>query len=626
MIGSVLNHYKIVRHLGSGGMGDVYQAEDTKLHRQVALKLLPQEMAEDAERRERFQREAKAVAALDHPNIVSIYSVEEADGYQFLVLQLAEGESLHELLSRGRLPLQKALEVCQQVAAALEAAHNVGIVHRDLKPSNVMVTSSGRAKVLDFGIAKDLGAQHAPDATRTPTEHLTETGHILGTAPYMSPECVRGESPDKSADIWAFGCVLYETLSGNRAFDRKTFADTMAAIIEGEPDWEKLPAETPANVRLLVQRCLHKDHRRRVHDITGPRIEIEHALDELRGAISAPSMSYPVPAALTRSAPPVIIAAISAVALTAAALVAWSVWPSGVDDAATSGVGASGPVEAVRLTELPGEELFPSLNPSGSSFVYARAIPGTNLDDIWIQNVGGTRPVNLTEGSGADNSQPAFSRDGQRIAFRSERAGGGVFFMAADGGFPTQLTDEGYNPSWSADGNTIVYATESTGDETRFGFSELWAVDAATPMEPRLITIGDAAEPSFSPDGNRIVYWAISEENLESDLWTIDASGDDPVQLTADEHEDTSPVWAPDGHIYFLSDRGGNIGLWRLSVDAETGEALGEPSAITTDTAADSHLSVSADGSRLAYVSHRGGQSLERIAFDDGAGDPRHLR
>ena len=615
MIGSVLNHYKIVRHLGSGGMGDVYQAEDTKLHRQVALKLLPQEMADDPERRERFRREAKAVAALDHPNIVSIYSVEEADGQQFLVLQLAEGESLDELLSQGPLPLVKALEISQQVASALEAAHQAGIVHRDLKPSNVVVTADGRAKVLDFGIAKDLGTQPDPDATRTPTEHLTQTGHIVGTAPYLSPECIRGETPDKRADIWSFGCLMYEVLTGKRAFDRETFADTLAAIIEVEPDWDYLPAAAPPNVQLLVQSCLRKEPKRRVHDITGAKIEIEEALDVLRGVISAPSMAHPVPRGLKRPMRPATVGAVSAALIATGALVVWSLWPGG--ERAGSGSIAAGAAEATKLTDIRGEEKFPSLNPAGANFVYTLTAPGTDTSGIWVQNIGGTRPVNLTERSGADDTQPAFSPDGQRIAFRSERAGGGIFYMAADGGFPTQLTDDGYNPAWSPDGQTVVYATESTTDSTRFGFSEFWAVDLAMPMQPRLITAGDAAQPSYSPTGDRIAYWAISEETLESDIWTMSASGENPIRLTSDEYEDWNPVWSPTGDIYFLSDRGGGVSLWRVPVDPETGQTEGEPAPVTgAESGIDAHISVSGDGSQIAYVSHRGGHSLERIAFD----------
>ena len=276
MVGRTLSHYRILEKIGSGGMGEVYLAEDTKLSRKVALKILPPEMA-TGERRMRFEREAKAVAALDHPNIVTIYSVEESDGVPFYTMQLVKGKTLSELIPKKGLPLNKFFEIAIPLADAVSAAHEQGIIHRDLKPANVLLTAKGGVKVLDFGIAKNTTLDANVGATAQAT-NLTTNGTLMGTPPYMSPEQIRGEEADKRADIWSFGCVLYEALTGKRAFDRETVADTLAAIIERHPDYDTLPPDVPPSIRQLVRRCLEKDQRDRLRDIGDARIEIKQAL------------------------------------------------------------------------------------------------------------------------------------------------------------------------------------------------------------------------------------------------------------------------------------------------------------------------------------------------------------
>ena len=282
MIDSGLGHYEIIESLGAGGMGEVYRAHDGRLKRDVALKVLPENFADDPERLARLEREAHLLAALNHSNIATIYSLEEAGDTRFLVMELVKGQSLEALLADGPLPIDEALDICRQIAEALEAAHKQGIIHRDLKPANVLVTSEGQAKVLDFGLAKTIERADAEsDLSHSPTITIaaTEAGVILGTAPYMSPEQVRGRRLDKRADIWAFGCVLFEALTGEKAFNRETVADTLAAILEVEPLWDDLPAATPAAIRQLIGRCLRKNPKRRLHDIADARIEIEEALE-----------------------------------------------------------------------------------------------------------------------------------------------------------------------------------------------------------------------------------------------------------------------------------------------------------------------------------------------------------
>ena len=280
MIGKPLNHYQILEQLGSGGMGDVYRARDTKLDRDVAIKILPADLAEDAERLARFEREAKLLAALNHPSVAAIYGLEEAGGIRFLVLELVHGETLERRLSKGPLPVEQAIEFCRQIAEALEVAHKQRIVHRDLKPANVIITPEGRAKVLDFGIAKVDRPSERNGQTAIATD-LTAAGTLIGTAPYMSPEQVRGTTVDTLSDIWAFGCVLYEALAGKRVFARETVADTLAAILEVEPDWNALPEATPPAALALLRRCLRKDSDRRLHSIADARIEIEELQQRL---------------------------------------------------------------------------------------------------------------------------------------------------------------------------------------------------------------------------------------------------------------------------------------------------------------------------------------------------------
>jgi serine/threonine protein kinase len=267
--GSRIGAYEIVSPLGVGGMGEVYRARDTKLNRNVAIKVLPDLFASDPERLARFQREAQVLALLNHPNIAHIYGLEESNGVRALVMELVEGPTLADRIARAPIPLREALSIAKQIAEALDAAHEKAIVHRDLKPANVALTGAGIVKVLDFGLAKAALVEASAQLTHSPTVIAGGTleGTILGTAPYMSPEQARGQALDKRTDIWAFGCVLYEMLTGRAAFARATVSDTIAAILEREPDWDALPASTPASIKSLIQRSLEKDVRRRLRDI-----------------------------------------------------------------------------------------------------------------------------------------------------------------------------------------------------------------------------------------------------------------------------------------------------------------------------------------------------------------------
>src|SRR5262249_52569801 len=280
-IGQHLGSYEITALLGEGGMGQVCRARDDKLKRDVAVKILPDEFSRDADRLSRFQREAEMLASLNHANIAAIYDLQQANGLRFLVLELVEGQTLGERMSAGPIPMDEALTIVKQICEALEAAHEKGIVHRDLKPANVKITPEGVVKVLDFGLAKAMAGPLAnPVLSNSPTLSLaaTQAGVILGTAAYMSPEQAKGKSVDKRADIWAFGVVLYEMLTGRALYSGETVSETMAHVMMKDPDWDALPANTPPSLRDLLRRCMVKDPRRRIRDIGDVRI----ALEELR--------------------------------------------------------------------------------------------------------------------------------------------------------------------------------------------------------------------------------------------------------------------------------------------------------------------------------------------------------
>jgi serine/threonine protein kinase len=282
MIGKRLGHYRVGEQLDGGGMGAVYLADDLSLDRKIALKLLPDAFTGDPERMARFEREAKLLASLNHPNIAAIYGLEQADEKRFLVLELVEGETLAQRLSKGPLPVEESLGVCRQIAEGLEAAHEKRVIHRDLKPANVMITTGDKVKILGFGLAKALADEtQSVDSSRslTITEAMTRPGVILGTAAYMSPEQAKGKAVDKRADIWAFGCILYECLTGKKAFEGETIAETLASILKGDPDWQALPETTPPNTQFVIRRCLAKDANSRFHNAANMRILIEERRD-----------------------------------------------------------------------------------------------------------------------------------------------------------------------------------------------------------------------------------------------------------------------------------------------------------------------------------------------------------
>jgi len=624
LVGSTIGAHEVISELGRGGMGVVYLGRDTRLGRSVAIKALPKEFAGDADRLARFRREARTLALLNHPAVAQVFGLEEAEGAQFLVMEFVEGESLAAALARGPLEIDEALRIGSQVASGVEAAHDQGVIHRDLKPGNVIVTPDGRSKVLDFGLAREMEARgssldlsHSPTAT-LPTGRAgrTQAGQVMGTVAYMSPEQARGRVLDKRTDIWSFGCVLFEMLTGASPFARETASDSIAALLEREPDWSALPARTPARVRDLLEKCLEKDQNKRLRDIGDARLELEKASADREWTTGSMSAAADGSGRVERRLSVGAALALGAIIGGLALATGWLIGGRSGSGLATGAPGGDlAPTRFMKVTDGPGVEAFPSLTPDGRNVVYASSVGGNS--DIYRLRIGGLNPVNLTAGVAENDTMPAVSPDGERIVFRSERMGGGLFVMGATGESPRRVSEDGFNPSWSPDGKNVVFATEAIGSwGSRLMHSLLFVVDVDTGARRQLGEM-DAVQPSWSPNGERIAYWT-TVGGGQRDLFTIPAAGGEPVAVTNDAPTDWNPVWSADGRwLYFSSDRSGVMGIWRIAVDQSSGAVLGAPQPVTAGaTGALGHLSVSREGNRLAYAAVESQQTAWRVAFD----------
>ena len=601
--GTKLGAYEVLGPLGAGGMGEVYRARDTKLDRDVAIKVLPERLAADASALARFEREAKTVAALSHPNLLGIYDFGTHDGVVYAVTELLSGETLRDKLSGGAIPRRKAIDYALQMAHGLSAAHEHGIAHRDLKPENIFVTSDGRVKILDFGLAKPLLPESGVSGAAT--FGATEPGTVLGTVGYMSPEQVRGRPADHRSDIFAFGSILYEMFSGHRAFKGDSAVETMNAILVRDLPEPSGPAadELPPLLDRIVRHCLEKNPEERFQSIR----DVAFDLETVSGASSSAARQMIAPARGKGwwLAPAAAIAI--ALLVGAAYFVGRRVGGGGAADLPA--------ITFSQQTNQQGVEKFPALSPDGATLGFVSRETGN--DDIYLKRVGGHNPNNLTKDSPEDDSQPAFSPDGSTIAFRSERGGGGIFVMGATGESVRRLSDAGFNPSWSPDGRQIVVATEGIDQPLgRSGISELWAIEMATGQRRRIFG-GDAVQPSWSPHGDRIAFWAIPRDTAQRDIWTIPAAGGTPIAVTQDAAVDWNPIWSVDGKtLYFASDRGGSMNLWRIPIDEKTGKTEGAPQAVTTPSFWSGHLTISRDGRRIAYLALNELASIEKIPFD----------
>jgi eukaryotic-like serine/threonine-protein kinase len=552
-----LLHYRLAEKIGEGGMGVVWRALDTKLDREVAIKVLPEIFARDAERLARFEREAKLLAALNHPNIAAIYGLEQVDATRFLVLELVPGESLDVTLARGALQMDEALGVCAQIAAGVQAAHDQGILHRDLKPANIRRTPQGRVKVLDFGLAKALmsgGPSDDPMMSPTITQAGTIAGSILGTASYMSPEQARGKPLDRRSDVWSFGCILYETLAGERAFPGETISDVIAKVIQSEPDWSLLPKGLPAGIRRLLGRCLQKDAEKRIRDIGDARLEMAEAL-------AAPTEAHQAADAAGAGARDSSSAASTSargatrgrwIAGFTAALVAGMVAGAvGVSlrsrPAATSSAGRSVRVEMALPEDAPlaaGSFINPlALSPDGRRLVYVGVQKGVRRLYLRDLNKFDVTPISGTEGA----EGPFFSPDSEWVGFHAD---GKLKKVSINGGLPQKIFDtvDFRGAAWGPDG-TIVVATDQRGP--------LIMVPATGGATKPLTTL-DAAKgewghrfPQFLPGGRTVIYEA-HEGGFNAEDALVYAVSLDTGATTFLTRASDDVHYVPSGHLLYV--------------------------------------------------------------------------
>jgi serine/threonine protein kinase/Tol biopolymer transport system component len=602
--GTRLGVYEIAGRLGAGGMGEVYRAHDTKLRRDVAIKILPSAFVADADRVARFEREARMLAALNHPNIGAIYGFEEAEGIRFLVLELVDGQTLADTLanvSRQRsqgpgLPIRDALSIARQIAEALDIAHEKGIIHRDLKPANITITRDGVVKVLDFGLAKATGDASTPDLTHSPTRTVNHTsdGAVMGTPGYMSPEQARGQVVDKRTDIWAFGCVLYEMLTGRVAFKGGTVSDTIVAVLGSEPDWDALPGETPASVRLLLQRCLDKDPKRRLRDLGDVRFEIDDV-----GSHAAPGTRQPSPA--YRAVLPIVV---TFVLLAGGAGWIYFAKPT---------VPVTSPSEYTQLTNFADSATAPSLSPDGRMVTFKRGdTPFLSPGQIFVKLLPNGESVQLTTSAGRKYG-PVFTPDGSRVAYTEVASGAwDTWTVPVLGGQPVRLLPNASGLTWIAD-HLVLFS------EIRSGLH----MGIVTATDGR----ADSREIYIQPDEHAMAHYSYASPDRQWVL-VVEMSGahafTEPCRLIPFDGSSAgrpvgphgtclSAAWSPDGRwMYFSAVVGGSSHLWRQRFPD------GAPEQITFGPLEEEGIALAPDGRSLVTSV---GMRRSAVWIHDAAGE-----
>jgi len=601
-------------------MGEVYRASDTKLKREVALKVLPELFANDAQRMARFEREAHVLASLNHPNIAAIHGLEESGATRALVMELVDGPALAERIARGRIPLDEALPLAKQIAEGLEYAHEKGIIHRDLKPGNIKLTTDGQVKILDFGLAKALeGEACEANISTSPTisAAATRAGVLLGTAAYMSPEQAKGKAVDRRTDIWAFGCVFYEVLTGRPAFEGETTTETLAAVVRAEPEWLKLPKETPGTIAELLRRCLQKDQKRRLQAIGDARIEIEETLRQPKDT----TVEIPAPAARRRG----WASGTAALAcVLAGTLLSWSV----MRKTTSTEVNVPHLASVARLTHDPDYSRSPTWSPDGTMLAFSSNRSGNY--EIYVRRLEGGQEVNVSNDPGQD-IQPAFSPDGNWIAFVSTRSsrspivqigrttnefrtyGGDVWLVPALGGQARLLARDGNFPVWHPGGTKVLYVS---GPENHRSLMEVTADSGASKaVLPTESSSWEITSERYSPGGRWITF-----ENFDGKLFIMPGDGGQPHQLL----NGVNHVWDPSGRRIYYCTPGlsGGTSLFSVDADESGGRLKNDPKSVGLVTANLRELAISQDGRHLAATEMEGSLNLTRLLLNPTGNAP----
>ena len=608
-VGSRLGHYDVTALIGEGGMGQVYQATDTKLKRQVALKILPEAFSADPERLARFQREAEVLASLNHPSIAAIYGLEEADGVRALVLELVEGPTLADRIKQGPIPLDEALPIARQIADALEAAYEAGVIHRDLKPANVKVKDDGVVKVLDFGLAKALDPNPEGDPSQSPTltAAATQMGVIMGTAAYMSPEQAGGQTADKRSDIWSFGVVLFEMLTGQQLFTGKTVSHVLARVLERELDFSVLPATTPAPIKRLLRRCLEREPKRRLADVSEALIHFEEATTaKAEPPLATPSAAQP---AGWRQAVPWMLAAL-VVGSIITGIAVWSLMRP-----------APRPLARTLVTPPADQPLTlgtaytdVAISPDGRHIAYWGTLE--NQPQLFVRHVDELEATPLT-GLGSQARNPFISADGNWVGSfennltlqRTSILGGPPVTICEVDGFPR-------GASWGAD-DTIIYATAIRG-------SGLWRVSSGG-GNPEEITTPNREEgedddlwPEILPGGTAVLFTITTAgpiENAQIAVLSLE-TGDYEILIPGG----SNPRYVPTGHIVY-----GVTGTLRaVSFDLDRLEVTSNPIPVVTDVDTKSsgaaNFAVAQDGSLVYVRGGGGGAGMATLVWVDREG------
>ena len=565
--GMMLGHFRVEERIGEGGGGLVYRAVDTQLRRTVAIKILPESIAADASTRRRFAREAEAASALNHPNIVTVYQTGSAGSRDYIVMEFIAGQTLFTALNRRGLPVPKMLRYAIEIADALATAHRAGIVHRDLKTGNVMLDDRGHVKVLDFGLAESSPVIHAGSDAETIT--VTAEHMVRGTFAYMSPEQACGKRVDARSDIFSFGCILYEMLTGQIVFRRPDPMQTLSAVLQFEPPpVSTVVSGVPRDVERVIDMCLRKDPRERWHSLDDVKILLEAALKDIESGI-APASPGPKLRPLWPAAAGILCGAL----LAGAAVWRW-----------TGRASLRSEAPLTMLTADAGLSAFPALSRDGSIFAFASDRSGEGNLDIWVQQIGGGEPIRLTRWD-SDESDPDVSPDGTRVVFRSEKDGGGVYVAPTLGGEPLLLVAEGRNPRFSPDGSRIAYWTGREGPGYLPDSAHVYAIPAGGGKPERLDT-GFVAGlyPIWSPRGDALLalarkvatgrvrdsldWWVLPFQGGPKRTGALQLIDNQKIQVSQGQFYSVALQWraGPD-RVLFSGNSGDAANVWELDLD-----------------------------------------------------------